>query len=164
FVPVNVYPTADGYIYAAIGSDAQWRRLTSLDAFRGLASPVRDTNEGRKQQREAIHREIRAITSRFETGALVELLASQGLVVAPIQTVPEVLKYPPIRDAVLRTHAPSGTPVRLPPPSVEQAHLTSVNRCLSYAPAYGQHTNQVLEQAGFSKAEISDLRASAIIA
>ncbi|MCK4774026.1 MAG: CoA transferase, partial [Candidatus Krumholzibacteria bacterium] len=30
FVPVNVYPTADGFVYITIGNDTQWRRFTSL--------------------------------------------------------------------------------------------------------------------------------------
>ena len=31
FVPVNVYQTADGWLYLAIGNDVQWRRLVSCD-------------------------------------------------------------------------------------------------------------------------------------
>jgi itaconate CoA-transferase len=47
FIPTNVYPTADGFIYMAIGSDVQWRRLTEIPWFAPVATPVRATNEGR---------------------------------------------------------------------------------------------------------------------
>ena len=33
FIPTNVYPTKDGFIYLAIGSDVQWRRLTAVPKF-----------------------------------------------------------------------------------------------------------------------------------
>ena len=33
FIPVNAYRTKDGYIYLAIGSDAQWKRLVSQPMF-----------------------------------------------------------------------------------------------------------------------------------
>jgi len=38
FIPTNVYPTADGFIYMAIGSDVQWRRLTEIPT--SLRSPT----------------------------------------------------------------------------------------------------------------------------
>ncbi len=164
FVPVNVYPTADGFIYLAIGNDVQWARLTSLDAFAGIASPTRDTNAGRRQEREAIHENIGKITPRFQTAELVKLLSAKGLVAAPIHTIPQVIDFPPIRNTLLETKTPSGKRVHLPPPSVERGHLASCNRHLPYAPTYGQDTDRVFEEAGFSQTEITDLRGAGIVA
>jgi crotonobetainyl-CoA:carnitine CoA-transferase CaiB-like acyl-CoA transferase len=164
FVPVNVYPTRDGYVYLAVGNDVQWARLVSIEAFSGLGSPARATNEGRRKERERIHGDIQAVTRDFETGKLVELLTTKGLVAAPIHTIPQLMEFGPIRDALLETNAPSGRRVRLPPPAVEHEHLASIKRRLPYAPAYGQDTHQVLQEAGCSDEEIADLRASGIVA
>ena len=101
---------------------------------------------------------------RFETAALVELLTGKGLVAAPIHNVPQVTEYPPIRDRLLTTQTPSGKDVRLPPPSVERDHLVESNRRLPYAPTYGQDTDSVLNESGFSSDEIAALRASGIVA
>ena len=52
FVPTNVYPARDGFFYMAIGSDAQWRRLTGVAALRlarHRGAPA--TNEGRISDR-----------------------------------------------------------------------------------------------------------------
>lgn len=164
FVPVNVYPTADGYVYLAIGNDVQWSRLTSIDGFGGLASAGRVTNEGRRQEREAIHREIGAITRRVKTRTLVDLLNSKGLVVAPIHTVPQAIEYPAVRDKLLETKTPGGAKVRLPPPSVEREHLVAARRCLPYAPGYGEHTDGVLRDVGLSQDDITRLRRRGTIA
>ena len=164
FVPVNVYPTADGYVYLAIGNDVQWSRLTSIEAFNDLASPTRDTNEGRRSERDSIHREVGAITPRFKTEELVKLLGSKGLVAAPIHTIPQLLEFPPIRDTLLETQTPSGKPVRLPPPSVEREHLASIDRRLPYAPTYGQDTDRVLAESGFADDELTELRDAGIVA
>jgi len=164
FVPVNVYPTADGYVYLAIGNDVQWSRLTSLDGFGGLASTGRVTNEGRRQERESIHREIGAITRRVKTRALVDLLSSKGLVIAPIHTVPQAIEYPAIRHKLLETKTPGGAKVRLPPPSVEREHLVAARRCLPYAPGHGEHTNGVLRDVGLSQDDITQLRGRGTIA
>ena len=163
FVPVNVYPTSDGYIYIAIGNDVQWKRLTSMEAFAPLASPMRETNEGRRAERRSIHDDLGSVTRKFKTADLVKLLSATGLVAAPIHTIPQLLEYPPIRNALLETQAPSGRPVHLPPPSVEYEHLNSIDRSLPYAPTYGQHTETVLQDAGFTRNEISDLKDSGII-
>ena len=164
FVPVNVYPTSDGHIYIAIGNDVQWKRLTSIDAFATLASPTRNANEGRRAERRSIHEGLGAITRSFKTADLVGRLSDKGLVAAPIHTIPQVLAYPPIRDVLLQTTTPSGSPVHLPPPSVERAHLASLNRRLPYAPTYGQHTETVLQDAGFTTTELAELRQAGIIA
>ena len=158
FVPVNVYPTADGYVYLAIGNDGQWSRLTSLDGFGGLASTARATNEGRRQERESIHKGIGTITRTFKTRSLVDLLSSKGLVVAPIHTVPQAIEYSAVRDKLLETKTPTGAKVRLPPPSVEHEHLAACGRRLAYAPGYGEHTDAVLRQVGLSQNEITQLR------
>jgi crotonobetainyl-CoA:carnitine CoA-transferase CaiB-like acyl-CoA transferase len=164
FVPVNVYPTADGYAYLAIGNDVQWSRLTSVDGFGGLASTARVTNEGRRQERESIHREIGAITRRVKTQMLVDLLSSKGLVIAPIHTVPQAIEYPAIRDTLLETKTPTGAKVRLPPPSVECEHLAAHGRRLAYAPAYAEHTDTVLQEIGTKPDEITRLRNCGTIA
>jgi crotonobetainyl-CoA:carnitine CoA-transferase CaiB-like acyl-CoA transferase len=164
FVPVNVYPTSDGYLYLAVGNDVQWARLTSLEAFRSLAAPSRNTNEGRRQERESIHEDIAAVTRKFRTGELVKLLSAKGLVAAAIHTIPQVLEFPPIRDALLETRTHAGKRVRLPPPSVEREHLVSSQRWLPYAPPYGRDTDKVLQEAGFSPVEIADLRESGTVA
>ncbi len=164
FVPVNVYPTSDGHAYLAIGNDVQWARLVAVDAFAPLGSPARETNEGRCGQRESIHKEIGAITRGFTTVEIVELLATKGLVVAPIRTVPQVCETAPIRDVLLTTEAPDGRSVRLPPPSVEQEHVVSCGRRLPYAPNYAQDTDSVLAEAGFAAGDIEGLKEAGIVA
>ena len=164
FVPVNAYPTSDGYFYLAIGNDVQWERLVTVDAFSSLASPARATNEGRRRERDAIHAEVEAITRRIPTAELVERLSSRGLVAAPIHSVHEVAEFPPIRDKLVKTQTSSGQPVRLPPPSVETGHLEATGRRLPGAPSYGQDTDGVLAEAGYSRTEIAELRTSGMVA
>jgi crotonobetainyl-CoA:carnitine CoA-transferase CaiB-like acyl-CoA transferase len=164
FVPVNVYPTSDGYIYLAIGNDVQWSRLASIEAFATLASPGRETNEGRRKERGSIHEDLRSITRDLATADLIDLFKAKGLVAAPIHTIPQVTEYPPIRDKLLETQTPSGRTVRLPPPSVEREHLVSLNRRLRYAPTYAQDTTSILQEAGFCEEDLADLRESGIVA
>ena len=62
FIPVNSYPTLDGFIYMALGSDAQWRRLADHPLFASLDQPRYASNEGRRKHKEDLHMSIAAIT------------------------------------------------------------------------------------------------------
>src|SRR5207247_8968224 len=47
FAPVSVLRTRDGYVYLAVGNDAQWAALANLPAFAGLDRPEWVANAGR---------------------------------------------------------------------------------------------------------------------
>ncbi|HSN32720.1 MAG TPA: CoA transferase, partial [Ideonella sp.] len=64
FIPTNVYAASDGFVFLAIGSDVQWRRLTAVPKFAPLGNEVRRTNEGRHAQRAAIHQDMAAVIAR----------------------------------------------------------------------------------------------------
>jgi len=152
FVPVNVYETADSWIYVAIGNDVQWRRLTSLAPFESLATESRQTNEGRKAERAAIHAELAAVARPRNTQELLALLGKAGLVVSPVNAVSAVRELPGIKEHLTYTSLPDGRELRLPPTAVETGR-----RHLSLSPGYGEHTREVLGEAGLEGGEIDDL-------
>jgi crotonobetainyl-CoA:carnitine CoA-transferase CaiB-like acyl-CoA transferase len=158
FVPVNVYETADSWIYIAIGNDVQWRRLISLAPFESLATESRQTNEGRKAEREMIHAELAAVARSHETEELLALLGRAGLVVSPVHSIPDVREIPGIKEHLTHTALPDGRELRLPPTAVE----TGV-RELSLAPGYGEHTRKVLGEAGLGEGEIDDLMKRGVV-
>jgi len=80
------------------------------------------------------------------------------------RTIPQVVDIRTIRDTLLEMRTSSVKSVRLPPPSVEREHLASSGRSLPYAPTYGQDTDKVLQEAGFSQREIAGLRDSGTVA
>jgi crotonobetainyl-CoA:carnitine CoA-transferase CaiB-like acyl-CoA transferase len=152
FVPVNVYESADGWLYLAIGNDVQWRRLVSLDPFSALARESRTSNEGRKAEREAIREELSALLRARPTGEWLPLLQGAGLVAAPINSIAGVRETPGVREHLTRTRLPDGREVRLPPTAV---HTGRDEYALS--PRYGEHTRRVLQQAGLGAGEIAGL-------
>lgn len=158
FVPVNVYATADSWLYLAIGNDVQWRRLTSLAPFRALAKEGRETNEGRKADRAAIHDELAAILRTHEIAELLPLLQEGGLVASPVHTVEEVRELPGIREHLTRTVLPDGRELRLPPTAVDTERTE-----FPLAPRYGEHTRKILQETGLEESEIDDLKGRGVV-
>ncbi len=160
FIPTNAYRTADSFVFIAIGNDGQWQRLTAIPKFAAIANAVRITNEGRHQQRAAIHADIAAIMRRYPTAQLMDDFGRAAIPHAPIQTIPQVAAMAQIRSKMLTTTMPDGRTIHLPPPAVDLDGPTH----FSFAPSYGEHTRTVLREAGFSDAEVDGLVATGVAA
>jgi itaconate CoA-transferase len=164
FIPVNAYPTSDGFIYMALGSDAQWVRLTEQPMFDSLADSRYATNEGRRANKEELHAAIGRITARHPAKEVAEVFARATVPSSPITKIEEVADLPFVAETALRTETPDGRTVRLPPPAVRVAHLESLDRRVPFSPTYGQHTDAVLASIGIGAAEIAEMRAEGAIA
>jgi len=161
FVPTNAYPTRDGAVLLAIGSDALWRRLTEIPKFNAVAKPERATNEGRLQDRVAIHGDIAAVTREYDSATIIADLRQAKIPHAPIHTVPQAMELPPIASKLTATTTPDGRRVRLPPMAVDHAGAKSE---FSFPPRYGEQTVPILREIGFRESEIERMQAARVIA
>jgi crotonobetainyl-CoA:carnitine CoA-transferase CaiB-like acyl-CoA transferase len=161
FIPTNVYPATDGFVYMAIGSDVQWQRLTASAKFACVANEVRNTNEGRHREREAIQRDMAAVTSRY---AMEELLADLRAATIPatrILDIRQVRELPQVREKLTRTVMPDARVVHMQPMAVD---LEDACTELAFPPRYGADTRQVLAEAGYAAADMDALADSGVIA
>jgi crotonobetainyl-CoA:carnitine CoA-transferase CaiB-like acyl-CoA transferase len=161
FIPTNVYQTADGFIYIAIGSDVQWRRLCEIAPLASIASVARSTNEGRYREREEIHREVAAATRHCSTAELSEELRRSAIPHAPIHDIQAVREIEAVRSKLTTTRTPDGRVVRMQPMAVDVAGAPGAHR---FPPRYGQDTLAVLREGGFADGECAALLEQGIIA
>jgi crotonobetainyl-CoA:carnitine CoA-transferase CaiB-like acyl-CoA transferase len=164
FIPVNSYKTSDGYIYIAIGSDSQWIRFTQTPMFAGLDQERYSTNEGRRINKIELFGGIDAITKKFSAKNISEVLAKAAIPHSPITPIEEVADLPFIAENALNTTTPDGRTVRLPPPAQNTEYLKKIKNKLPFAPAYGEHTNSLLEEIGLSSSRITSLREQGVVA
>jgi crotonobetainyl-CoA:carnitine CoA-transferase CaiB-like acyl-CoA transferase len=161
FIPTNVYPAKDGFVYMAIGSDVQWQRLGAIPKFASVVSPTRSTNEGRQREREAIYRDMATVTSGH---AMEELLADLRAATIPatrIFDIRQVRELAQLSDKLTRTAMPDARVVHMQPMAVD---VEGARTELPFSPRYGADTRQVLAEAGYATAEIEALAGAGIIA
>ncbi len=161
FIPTNVYPAMDGFVYLAIGSDVQWRRLTAVPKFASVANAVRVTNEGRHKEREAIHRDIAAVTSRHGVDEILADLRSATIPSTRILDIRQVSALPQLEAKFTRTVMPKGKAIRMQPMAVD---VEGASPELQFPPKYAADTQRVLAQAGYSQNEIAALAADGVVA
>jgi formyl-CoA transferase len=161
--PTGVFPTRDGHVNLA-PTPPMWRRFceaigrTDLIEHRDYA-----TNKLRVKHRPALHSLIEAITRESSSEALVEKMNQAGIPCGPINQVDQAFADPQVR------HVGIAQSVR----SKELGDITLLgqpftlsrtpSRLAAAAPEYGEHTEEVLREAGFSEAEISAFRAAKAI-
>lgn len=164
FIPVNAYPCRDGFVYVAVGSDAQWARLVGEPLFAALARDDWSTNEGRRATKQELHAAIAVITGAHDYGEVTAALRAAAVPHAPITGIDRVAELPFVARTALSTTAPDGRQIRLPPPAVSTAHLDAAGGELPFAPAYGEHTEALLGEVGVEPEAVAALRRDGVIA
>jgi crotonobetainyl-CoA:carnitine CoA-transferase CaiB-like acyl-CoA transferase len=164
FIPVNAYKTADGYIYIVIGSDHQWKRFTGIPMFAPLDLEQYTSNEGRRKHQEELFAGIETITLSHPSAEISKVLEEATIPYSPITPIEEVADLPFVKETALSTATPDGQKVRIPPPAQTTGFLEECGGNLPFAPAYGEHTVSLLEEAGLSSARIAALKEQGIIA
>ena len=162
FVPTNVYPTRDGFIYMALGSNAQWQRLVALPRFAALGAKTEwGTADGRYRDRHEIYRALGAITAAAPRSEIAADFAAAKIPHTGINTLASAAGLEAVRRRLNRTILPGGRVVRLPPAAVD---VPGAPRDFAPPPRYGEHTRKVLSEIGLGAGEIDRLFAEGAVA
>ncbi|KAA0995418.1 CoA transferase [Pseudomonas sp. ANT_J12] len=161
--PYGVFQTLDGPLNLAPITSAMWGRLCVLLDLPSLPDDPRfASNEARVERRE----ELKAILeSRLKTRskhAWTELFIEAGLPAGPINTLDEVFDDPQVLHSQLTetvTHPTLGA-VRQVVTPVFSATDSAASRP---PPLLGEHTLEVLREAGFDNASINALLAANVV-
>ena len=163
FVPSNCYPTKDGYVYLAVGSDDQWKKLTEIDGFSHLSLGNRVTNNGRKIDKDNIYKDIRKGLESYTTQVFIEVCLENNLAVAPVHNVKDVAQLDFIDKLMVKTNLPNGDEVKLFPAPMETEFLTQNNHNIKCAPKLGENNESILSEIGMTHLNISHLQKEGII-
>ena len=162
--PYQAIRCADGYITIGAANERIFRRLCAvLDRQEWMSSPLFRDNASRVKNRELLAAEIEAVMSQQPRSHWVALLEANDIPCGLINNYEQVFEDPQVlaRELVVETDHPTlghlktlGSPIKLSatPPIVTRR-----------APLLGEHTDEILREAGFSFAEIADLRAAVAV-
>ena len=159
-----IYETASGYVSVAVQSDREWAALAeALERPEWLADPRFGSPALRQRhidERLALTQE--ALLGR-EAEDWLERLDAAGVPCAPVLTRGELADHPQIRAnaIVVETEHPEAGTLRQARPAARFSATPTEHR--RGAPRLGEHTDAVLAEAGFARAEIDALRAEGVL-
>jgi crotonobetainyl-CoA:carnitine CoA-transferase CaiB-like acyl-CoA transferase len=162
--PYQVFQTADEPLMVAVGSDGLWRRFTAATGLDELTDDSRyATNPDRVRNRDTLIPRITKALAARGCAEWTDLLNEAGVPAGPVNTVPAALAQPQVaaREMVVELEHPVagmlkmlGTPLKL------SAQPASIRRP---PPVLGQHTDEILGEAGYPAERIAALREAGVI-
>jgi crotonobetainyl-CoA:carnitine CoA-transferase CaiB-like acyl-CoA transferase len=163
-VPYQVFEVADGHLILAVGNDSQFAKFCGVAGQPTLAADARFAkNAGRVRHRDTLVPLLAAVMrTRPKTDWLAALEAAQ-VPCGAINSLDEAFADPQVRHR--------GMTVRVPHPHSDRLDLVASPMKLSQTPTtvrlapplLGQHTEEVLLEAGIEAGRISALRALGLI-
>lgn len=163
-IPTGVFPTADGHINIAVAGGAIWERFArAMGRPDWITDPRYATAAARSQNRDALNAEIAELTRTKTSAEWVELLNAAGVPTGPIYSIDQVFADPQVQH--LKMAAAVDSPVRGRIELVAQPIVLSrtPSALVAPPPEPGEHTDEILAEAGYSPAEIADFRARQIV-
>jgi crotonobetainyl-CoA:carnitine CoA-transferase CaiB-like acyl-CoA transferase len=143
--PYGAFATATRYIVVAIGSDRQFRALTSLLGHPEWSEDQRfASNAGRVAHRETLREEIEALLRTRPADQWLLEMQSAGVPCAPVLDVSEVFSDEEVRGRMVSMVAATElgpVPQVRSPLRIDGQPLEN----LSAPPALGEHTREIVE-------------------
>lgn len=162
--PYQAFEAADASLFIGIGNDAQWRRFCEVAGLQGV---MNDPDFAVNAKRVAnFTRTVALVQDRVRERTVqqwLELLQPAGIPCSPIHTLDQALAHPQVatREILVQTTHPVlgeisnvGLPVRF------GGEARTASRP---PPLLGQHSAEILREAGYSDDAIAGLQASGAI-
>jgi formyl-CoA transferase len=162
-VPTGVFMAKDGYVNIA-PTPAMWRRFCRAIGREDLVEhPHYATPQDRRNHRAELNELIGEITATMTSASLVETLNKAGIPCGPIYTIDQTFADPQVRHLGIAQDVPSSVlgSIRLVGQPVTLSRTPS--QLVSGAPEYGQDTEEILTEFGYSSEDILRLRQAGAI-
>jgi formyl-CoA transferase len=161
--PTGVFRTTDGYVNVA-PTPPMWKRFCrAIGQEEWTEHPDYATPGDRRRNRDKLNELIGAITATMTSAALVERMNAAGIPCGPIYTIDQAFADPQVRHlGIAQTvHSEALGDITL----VGQPFTLSrtPSRLVTGAPEYGEQTDEILGEFGYSAAEIAALRNDGVV-
>ncbi|MEM6624696.1 MAG: CaiB/BaiF CoA-transferase family protein [Pseudomonadota bacterium] len=163
-VPTNLYPCADGAVNIAVSGDVIWRRLCdALGKPEWTENPDYVDATARKTNRDALNAAIAAVTETMTMAEVVDTLLAKGVPTGPAYQINEVFADEQVQHlkmaADIDTLPFGATQMVAQPISMSRTNTSMA----AHPPDRGEHTDEILADAGYDAAAIADLRARNVV-
>lgn len=158
-----IYETKDGHMTVAVMSNKEWAGLArALGHPEWLADPRFATPAARDQHVNERLEMTQAVLRERTTAEWMAVLEANDVPCAPALTRSEMLRHPQIVESgtlIETDHHTAGRLRQARPPARFEGTPATIRRG---APVLGEHTEEVLREAGLTPGEIAELRAAGV--
>jgi len=162
--PQRIFQCRNGRIAMAIGSDTQFAKLCAVLGHAAFAEDERfKTNAARVTNLKQLDAWLDVQFLQHDATNLLNALQQHGVPAAPIQTIADVFADPQVQHRAMLFHTQHPDGMSVPQVRSPFRFREACEQQQQGPPTMGQHTDEVLQELGFSREEIDVLRACAAI-
>lgn len=158
-MPTSAYATADGYINVGASGEGMWKRLCPAIARPELLQRAEfEGGANRAKNRNALNAELNAAFAAKKSEEWISVLNEAGVPCGPIYSMDQVFADPQVQhlQAAAKVKHPVLGEIRVVNQAVGLSRTPAT--MVSATPEIGQHTDEVLTEAGYGAADIARLR------
>lgn len=163
-IPTGNFPTRDGMICICVSGRVMWTRLCkTLNREDWLTDPRFETNKARSANREQLNSELSEIFSGNTTAHWITLLNDAGLACGAVNSIDQAFEDAQVQHLGVRwpvSHPQLGEIGLVGQPYRTSRHVAQLARV---APMPGEHTMEILREAGLTVEKIHELKESHVI-
>ena len=160
-IPTGVFKTADGYInIAASGQTIYTRLCEALDAAELITDPQFATAAARLKNRDKLNAELEKRMAKRTSAEWVDALNRAGVPSGPIYSIDQVFADEQVRHLGIVETLPRETVKDLKVVGQPVTLSRTPSKAQRVPPGRGEHNAEVLQEFGFSAAEIAELQRS----
>jgi len=163
-VPYQAFRARDGWVFVAVRTDQLWRSFCGAIGRPGLAADPRfATKADRLARRKELVPMLDVVFPSRTVGEWMEVLEAADVLCAPVNNYSDMVKDAQVLASGMIAEQDHPKGGRFKTIGIPVKLAKTPGRILTPAPALGEHTDQVLREAGYGDAEIQSLRRRGII-
>jgi crotonobetainyl-CoA:carnitine CoA-transferase CaiB-like acyl-CoA transferase len=163
-IPTGVFPTKDGHINIAASNQHMYKRLCGvLGAEELVTHPDFIDERSRSKNRAAVNAAIGERTKTKTSAEWIKLMNAASVPCGPIYKMDEMFDDPQVKHLGMAAdlHHPKFGDIQVLNHAVEMTRTPA--KMLYATPERGEHTEEVLREAGYSAEEIAKLRERKVV-
>ena len=163
-IPTGVFKTSDGYINIATTGGRIWQRFAEALGAPDLPNrPEYATAPDRSKNRKALNAEINKLTQTKSTEAWVKEFNAAGVPCGPINSIDQVFEDEQVKHLGMAENVPNAENRHIRLVSQPFKLSRTPSKLAAPPPEFGEQTEEILTEFGFSAEEIGELRRAKVV-
>ena len=163
-IPTGVFKTSDGYINIATAGGKIWERCAeALGAPELIKRPEYVTAPDRSKNRKALNAELNKLTEKKSTDYWVTTLNDAGVPCGPIYSIDQTFEDAQVKHLGIAQDVPNAENRHIRLVGQPFALSRTPSKMAARPPEFGEQTDELLAEFGFSAAEIAELRQGKVV-